>query len=154
LIKPLEKKYISPKNPNLDTWLWFRRTYMAISKARQKELRTLGISIPESAVIFVVHEANDRVTPTEISRQLLLDIHSISQLLDRMEKRGLIEKINDLPRKNMIRVALTPEGRKLYKYSIKEKSITNCMSALTDTEKQRFKLYLDKIRIKAMVNQQ
>lgn len=150
LVKWKDKPYLSPENTDMNVWLWFRRTFTAISKARQKELRPYGISLPESAVLYVVHELNNRVTPTEISRQLLTDIHSISQLLVRMENRGLLRRVKDFPRKNMIRVALTRKGREIRKQAIAGETMTNIMSDLSESEKKQFLSYLSKMRSKAM----
>lgn len=39
----------------------------------------------------------------------------MSGLLDRMEKQGLVRKVNDLERKNPIRVAVTEKGEEAYR---------------------------------------
>ena len=47
-----------------------------------------------------------RVTPAEISRRLLRESHSISQILNRMENKGLVRWVKDLERKNLVRLIL------------------------------------------------
>ena len=85
----------------------------------------------------------------EIARQLLKDTHSITQLLVRMEKRGLIRRVKDLPRKNMIRVVMTPKGNKAFKQTSGTKTIPEIMSVLTADEKKQLEDTLNKLRDKA-----
>jgi DNA-binding MarR family transcriptional regulator len=143
-------EYYSPSNKDMGLWWSIRRTHEAIHKIRKIELRKYRISTIESAVILIVRQSRNLVTPIEIARQLLKDAHSISQLLIRMEKRGLLKRVRNLPRKNMIRVVLTPKGQDLYKHIGEAKSISKIMSALTPDERQQFDLALEKLRSKAM----
>ena len=93
-------KYYNPSDPDYKLWISFRRVHEAINKIRKLELIPYKLSTAETGVLLIVHEAKNQTTPTEISRQLLKDHHSISQLLDRMEKKGLIRKTKGFHRKN------------------------------------------------------
>ena len=99
---------------------------------------------------MIVNQGKNKVTPAEISRQLLKDPHSISQLLVRMEKRGLVKNIKGLPRKNMIRVKLTSKGQKAFKNSLESNNLGKIFSILSEDEKEQFHLYCEKIREMAM----
>jgi MarR family transcriptional regulator, organic hydroperoxide resistance regulator len=139
-------KYFTPSNQDLSIWWSLRRTHEAIHKVRKIEVRPYRLSTVETGVLLIVHLSDNTVTPIEIARQLLKDTHSITQLLVRMEKRGLIKRVKDLPRKNMIRVVLTPKGQSAFKQTSGTKSIPKIMSVLTPDEKQQFKVILDKLR--------
>lgn len=142
------------KNPSCtdeDFYLWrlLDRTRDMILKVRERELRRqYGLSAMQSAVLFVVHGTRDKATPAEISRWLARETHSVSEILSRMEKRGLVRKVKDLDRKNQVRVALTEEGHKAYSQSIKAESISEIMSSLSDEESQQLGLLLQKLRDK------
>jgi len=73
--------------------------------------------------LFVVQSTRERATPSEISRWLLREPHSTSGLITRMEKDGLVTKVDDLERKNMLRVAMTEKGREAYEKSTDRESI-------------------------------
>ena len=140
----------SPQGPEYDLWLSFRKAHEAIHKVRKVELRPFRLSTVETAVLLTVHGANNDVTPAEISRELLKDPHSISQLLERMEKRGLLKRTKGYPRKNMIKISLTKKGREAYEKSITGDRISLIMSSLSDKERKQFGEYLDTLREKAL----
>ena len=137
------------QGPDYDLWLSFRNTHEAIHKVRKVELRPYKLSTIESSVLVTVYKANNSATPSEISRELLKDAHSISQLLGRMEKRGLLNRIKGIPRKNMVKVSLTNKGLKAYEQSTAGERIGIIMSILNEEEKKEFRKYLDKLRDRA-----
>jgi DNA-binding MarR family transcriptional regulator len=143
-------EYYTPSNQDLSLWWSLRRTHEAIHKVRKMEVSPYKISTVETGVLLIVHLSHNKVTPIEIARQLLKDTHSITQLLVRMEKRGLVKRVKDLPRRNMIRVVLTPKGQLAFKQTNGDKTIPKIMSALTPDEKQQFEVILDKLREKTM----
>ncbi len=118
-------------------------------KARAKELFKYGITPEEAAVLFVIKTHGYRTTPAEISRWLLRESHTVSSLLIRMEKKGLVKKVKDLERKNMVRVAITEKGQQVYDQADKRESVKKIMSVLSEEEYLQFKAYLVKLRNKA-----
>ena len=131
-------------------WLLLNRTRHLIIKARQRELRQHGLSIRNSAVVQTVARLGHLSTPVKIARQLLLERHTISEQLARMEKLGLIRKVKDLGRKNLLRIELTEEGHEASRKSAKRKSTTAIMSALTPEEQTELWYLLSKLHVRAM----
>ena len=144
----MENKSLEEKRFSLWVILW--RTANSVFKVRQKELGRLGLSVAQSSVLSVVHNSKNNVTPAEISRELMRDANTISELLVNMERDGLLKRVKDLPRKNMIRVELTKKGYKTYSKAIGGQSITDMFSVLSEKEQQQFKSYLSKTMAKAL----
>jgi DNA-binding MarR family transcriptional regulator len=113
---------------------------------KRKELRKFGITIEESAVLIHIKKLGDKATPVELSRLLLRKHHSITGLLLRMEKKGLIVRNKDLKRKNMIRVSMTEKGEKLCQAAKKEDSLNRMIDVLSDEQKQELARYLNILR--------
>jgi DNA-binding MarR family transcriptional regulator len=67
-----------------------------------------------------------------------------------MEKQGLVRKVNDLDKKNMVRVYLTDEGQQVYRKAAKRESIREIMSCLSDEECRQLISSLRKLRNKAL----
>ena len=122
----------------------------AMMKARRKELTRYHISPRQSAVLFYIQAIGNKATPAEISRGLFRESHSISEILGRMEKQGLLRKIRDLRRKNMVRVELTEKGREACNHSEKRASIDKIFSTLSNEERQQLRFYLERLRDKAL----
>jgi DNA-binding MarR family transcriptional regulator len=126
-----------------------RQTRDAVIKARERELAHIGISSIQASLLSILKEIGNKATPAEISRRLVREPHSVSALLNRMEKKGLIRKIKDLPRKNMIRVTMTQKGKTVYHHSTKRVSVHEIMSTLNEDEKKVLHLLLEKLLDKA-----
>ena len=127
-------------------WVLLRQACDASVRARDKELSQYGISAEEAAVLFVVQANGERATPSEISRWLFREPHSTSGLIIRMEKDGLVRKLNDLERKNMLRVVMTEKGREAYEKSTARESIHRIMSSLSEDERQLLRSCLERLR--------
>jgi DNA-binding MarR family transcriptional regulator len=141
--------YYYADDPFLRLYQLYRRAGAAMHRARRKELRKYRLSDSESAALFFIHASNDMITPAGIAQQMVQDSHATSQLIVRMEKRGLLKKIKDLPRPNMVRVALTEEGEQMYKKTQNIKSITSIFSFLSEEETGQLSGYLQTLWDKA-----
>jgi len=117
--------------------------------ARDMECGEYCTTAMQAAVLFVVNAVGEETTPTEISRWLLRKPATVSGLLDRMEKAGLVERVKDLPKKNMVRIRLTENGKQVYKKSLKRGSLHKTMSCLSEKESQQLTSTLVKLRKRA-----
>lgn len=133
-----------------DLWTMLEQAHSGITLARDRELEKHGISTIKAAALFIIDSIGDEATPAEISRWIVRRPHSVSGLLDRMERDGLINKAKNLHKKNLVRVTITPKGRKAYETSLKRKTINQSLSALTAHERKELYGYLEKLRNKAL----
>jgi DNA-binding MarR family transcriptional regulator len=133
------------------TWKLLLDTAHVVMKAREKELQKYDISAIKSVVLVLVHSSNNTVTPSQLARWTHRDPHTVSELLFRMEKEGLIEKVQDLPSKNQIRIALTSKGLDAYYKTIKRESIHDIMSVLAANEMRQMRSQLKRIRDRALL---
>lgn len=133
-----------------NAWVLLSQVNDAMFKAREKELSKYGITAMEGAVLHIVQAIGDRATPAEVSRWLLREPHSVSGLLNRMVKRGLVSKIKNLEWKNLIRVTITEKGKEAYQKSLAAQSVHNVISVLSTEEYQQLSSYLQVLRKRAL----
>ena len=143
-------KNLQTIDKDYQTWWTILHSRRAMRKVRAKELLRYRITPEEAAVLFVVHTAGPRVTPADISRWILREPHSTFGLLQRMEKKGLVRKVKDLERKNLIRVLLTEKGREAYVKSAERVSIHRVMSSLSEEEQEKLRTLLGIIWSRAL----
>jgi DNA-binding MarR family transcriptional regulator len=143
-------KNLPATNQEHNLWLLLGLTKDAISKARRRELYRYNIRARRAGVLFVIQAIGDHATPVEIARRLFREPHSVSELLSRMVKEGLVRKVKDLDRKNAVRVVLTEKGRETYYQSTKRESIHKIMSSLSEEERQQLWALLEKLYYKAL----
>jgi len=143
-------KTVVASREDYELWVLLDQTCAAMMRAKENELRPAGISGMQAAVLFIVKTVKGPATPAEISRWLFREPHSVSGLLNRMEKDGLVRKVKDLDRKNLIRVALTEKGEEAYQQSREMKVISEILSCLTRKKKENLRAYLEALRNKAV----
>ena len=137
-------------DPLYKLWVMLTQTRNATIKAREQELRELGISGTESFIMFVIWSMGNNATPAEISRIVLRRPHTISEFLSRMQKKGLVKKARNPDNRSMISVALTKKGLQVYRQASKRQSVHRMLSVLSDEDRARLMSYLQIIRAKAL----
>jgi DNA-binding MarR family transcriptional regulator len=142
-------KYFSYSDENHDLWMLLTHTRYAIYRAREKELLRFNISPEQVVILFVVQLMGNKATPSEISRYILRQPHTVSALIERMAKKGFINKSHDLEKKNLVRVSLTEKGKKAYEYSTRRGPIHKIMAALNEDEHANLKRILEKLNTQA-----
>jgi len=137
-------------NYDFELWVLFHQASDAAVKAREIELWQSGLSWIQSGVLVMLKTSAEPPSPAQIARWLLREPHSVSALLDRMEKGGLIKRTKDSVRKNVIRVALTEKGEEAYSTVLEMKSIREILSCLSAKEKRNLRTYSEKLRSNAL----
>jgi MarR family transcriptional regulator, organic hydroperoxide resistance regulator len=138
-------RFYTTEDEDQDLWLLLTHTRYAVFRAREKELQRYGLSPEQASLMFVVMGMGNKATPAALSRYLLRQPHTVSALVDRMAKKGLIKKIKDLERKNLVRVVITEKGQRAYELTTKRGPIHRIMNSLNSEEKKLFSQYLEKI---------
>ena len=139
-------------DPYLNSWIWLSRTRDAVFSARRKELHRYAISARQASVMFVIQALGDKATPSEISRWLLREPHSVSEFLQRMEKDGLIQRSPDPRRRNVLRIKLTENGMKAFQKVAKLESVHKVMAVLSEEEIGQLVKLLEKVWYRALRN--
>jgi MarR family transcriptional regulator, organic hydroperoxide resistance regulator len=142
-------KFYTTDDEDQDLWLLLTHARYAIFRAREKELQRYGVSPEQVSLLFVVQALGNKATPAAISRHIIRQPHTVSALVDRMARRGLVKKVKDLDRKNLVRVVMTEKGVKTYELSTKRGPIHRIMTTLSEEERKVFKDLLVRLLGKA-----
>ena len=137
-------------DPDYELWVLLHQACDAMNRARENELRQVGLSGVQAAVLFIVKAMKVPATPGEISRWLFRKPHTVSGLLYRMEKQGLVRKVKDLERKTLVRVVITERGEEAYQGSTEMKVIHKMLSCLPPKERDNLRAYVTTLRNKAL----
>ena len=118
----------------------------AVFRARKNELNEYGLSPRQAAVVVAIQAIGEKATSAEIARWLYREHHTVSGILNRMEKDGLVKKVRNRGGKKLTRIVLTEKGRQAYNQSSKIEALHEIMSFISDEERQQLKACLEKIR--------
>ncbi len=133
------------RDRNFETWVLLAQTRRAMFRARSKGLLKYGISPRQAAMMFMIITLGKKATPSELARCLFREPHSISELVDRMEKAGLVRKIGDLEKRNLVRIELTEKGQSIYRRTVSEEPVHKIMASLSEEEHRQLKGLLRKL---------
>ena len=83
-----------------------------ITKAYKPYLDEMGLTYPQYLVLMVLWE-NDALSVNQITEKLLLNTNTLSPLLQRMEKMGLLQRNRSSKDERSVIVQLTEKGMNL-----------------------------------------
>ena len=86
-----------------------RAAMKKIDRSLSSRLEEQGVSIPQSFILLVLHEENG-MTLKEIGNRTFIDSSSMTVLVDKLEKDGLVERQLDSQDRRAIRVLITSAG--------------------------------------------
>ncbi len=117
-----------------------------ITRAYQPFLDDLGITYPQYLVLMVLWE-EDMVTVNGIANKLILNTNTITPLLKRMEKQGLIirNRSNEDERKVLIKLTQKGSEMKLLAASIPESLLSSLK--IENYDEQQFEEFRATLKI-------
>mgnify|MGYP001102821487 CR=1 FL=1 len=135
---------------NEKAWVQLFRTFRALERAGEVELERFGLSVIEAAVLHALKTADEPVIPAKLSRWLYREPHTMSGLLNRMEKKGLVKRSKDMEKKNLVRVILTKKGDQAFQKQWEARIVPKITSFLSKKELDNLKKSLNKLESRAL----
>ena len=129
-----------------ELWVLLQQTHYSMDKLREQELKELNLSMTQAKVLAVIESLDSPATPAEIARHVLRAPHTVSELISRMVAQGLVRKVKDLDRKNMVRIEITAKGEQVYEKSKRMKYISEVMFLLSTLDRKNLNSYLTRLR--------
>ena len=137
-------------NDDYRLWVLLLQNRDLIFNIRERQLSQYGITVEQAAVLFIVNQVGDGITVGEIAWWILHKPHSVSGIIKRMERSGLVIRTRDAKRQSVVRISLTEAGRRAYRNTREIESIQAIFAALSDEEKSNLTSYLEKLRSRAL----
>jgi DNA-binding MarR family transcriptional regulator len=137
---------------NYDLWRLMDITRNLIYKLRERELAKYKVSMSAVIILQTIMVLDEKAIQARIAEYLFLEPHTVSEMLSKMEEKGLINRVKDQKSKNMIRIEITEKGHDLYIKSSQRESYNEILSVLNDNEKSELWTILSKLRKKAVEN--
>ncbi|MFC1917068.1 MarR family winged helix-turn-helix transcriptional regulator [Chloroflexota bacterium] len=131
-------------------WRLFSKVRRAIWKSSERELARHDITPEQAGILYIIRNVLHNPSQSDISRQMLIEHHTISGSLKRMEAKGLVKRKTDVKRKSVIRISLTPKGEAACELAVDRRSINNVMNVLSLEEREQFVILLQKLLEKSL----
>lgn len=115
-----------------------------IRKIQGRINKKVGIPTGQLNVLQAIKLIDQPVIPARLSEYLNRRASSVTGILNRMEKQGLIERAKDLRLKNLTRVVITEKGEEFLRET-KDDFIKEVFASLSDSEKKELSKFLTEL---------
>ena len=129
-----------------------RFTSDAIHRAREYELKKYNLTPEQAGALVCILSLGNQATQAELSRWLFRLPNSVTILINRMVKLGLVKKRPDKKRRNIIRLSLTKKGYEAYEHSIEFQAFYPLIDVLPERKRKQLRALLQIIWEKAFEN--
>jgi DNA-binding MarR family transcriptional regulator len=135
-------------DPYLRAWLLLHQAYNLILRSENKVFGEYDISAEQHAVLMAIKYIKSPVTPSEVARWLDRNPNSVSLIVDRMTKGGLVRGIRDLSDRRSVRLVMTKKGKDIYERSTVAgwQLILDILSKMTEEEINTLVRQLEEVR--------
>ncbi len=90
------------------------RTHDLLDGLMNQWLRQLGLSVGSFAVLVALHDAQEPLTPKELSERLLVTRGTVTGLLDTLQRRGIVRRMPHPTDRRMLLIEMTDDGDELF----------------------------------------
>jgi DNA-binding MarR family transcriptional regulator len=139
------------RHPVLRAWVLYHQTYNALYKCEEVMFSKMGLTPQKFMVLMVIRLMEDPVMVSDVAQWLDRNTNSISLIIDRMKKDGLVARTRNPKDRRTVRLSLTQKGiEKLDQASVPGWGmIQEMMSPLSEKELDTLTSLTEKIRSKA-----
>jgi DNA-binding MarR family transcriptional regulator len=129
-------------------WTMIHQTWHAMRRSEERRLANVKVTPEELEVLWISGEYPAPLTPTEISRAVFREAQTVSGLLDRMERKGLVRRVPRRKGRPFTEVQTTAKGQELCNRGkeVDLAHISKMMSRLSAEELKQLQQLLRKVR--------
>jgi len=108
---PIKFKF---EDPYKGAWILLRQTYNLILKCEDKVFSEYELTTEQHAVLMTIKHIDGPVRPTDVARWLDRSVNSVSMIIDRMVKAGLVRRVRDRKDRRTVFLTITSKAEKTY----------------------------------------
>lgn len=142
-----EIKRGEPSNKVHEIYPLFHNTDVIISRARELELASFGLTLEQGVLLHTLIKMGGSATLDEITESTMRQYHSVSTLVNRIAKLGLVKKVKYSDTKKF-QVSITDKGLSTYNKATCN-SLDMIFTVLSPEDQKVFAQYLHKLTDKA-----
>jgi len=141
------------KFENLDkgAWVLLRQAYNLILRCEDRVFSEYKLTTEQHTVLMAIKHISGPVRITDIARWLDRSVNSVSMIVDRMVKAGLVRRVRDRKDRRTVFVSMTSKAEKAYVPATVAGwgLIQEILSPLSDEDKRTLIRILEALRDKA-----
>ena len=138
-------KQTAMSESNFKLWRLIGKANHSILVLRQRELRQHSVAFSQLYLLGCIKELGINATLNELAKRVERQPNVISKQTACMENDGLIKRIKDTPKSNLLKLELTEKGLEMIKVSKRSNSIDKIFSYLSQEKRQQLESALNLI---------
>jgi len=125
------------ENPDKGAWVLLRQVHTLVAKCEDRVFSEYGLTTEQHGVLMAIKHIDGPVRITDIARWLDRSVNSVSMIIDRMVKAGLVRRTRDRKDRRTVFVTTTPKAEKGYVLASVAgwELIQEILSSLSDEDK-------------------
>ena len=127
-------------------WIMLDQLRYMIFRSRKMELARYNITPQQAHILYILNLSGDSTTIDEIVEYTQHQHHSISTLINRMTKKGLVNKIKILGKGRKLDIVITEKGQDLSRIMTRD-SVRKIFSCFSEEDKHEIIAYLCKLTV-------
>ena len=139
------------ENVHHSSWLLLHQTHNLVLRCEASVFAQDGLTPQKHAILMAIRYIEDPVTPTEVANWLDRSTNSISLIIDRMVKKGLVKRNRNLRDRRSVRLSITEKGNEMLDQATTSgwELIQHILSPLSDDELVLLSSMLQRVRQRA-----
>ena len=137
---------------NLDkgAWILLRQVPNLLSRCEDQVFSEYEITRERHGVLMAMKHIGGPVRPTDVARWLDLSVNSVSMIIDRMVKAGLVKRVRDRKDRRTVFLTITSKAEKAYVLASVAgwELIQEILAPLSDKDKRTLIKLLETLRDK------
>jgi DNA-binding MarR family transcriptional regulator len=140
------------KIPQLAVWMLLHQTYYSILKCEDELFTQVDLTTQQHNILLAIKYINGPATPTQIANWVDRNLNTVTLIVDRMHKNGLVKRARDMDDRRSFRLILTEKGDAYLNRGTKSAItlIKRLLENLSDDELQTLETLLAKVRLQAI----
>jgi MarR family transcriptional regulator, 2-MHQ and catechol-resistance regulon repressor len=103
---------VTDRELSLKLWVVLARAYNALARQSRRDIEQHGLVVSEFAALEVLYHKGD-LPVGDVSERVLLTSGSMTHVVDKLERRGLLARRRCLEDQRVTYLSITPAGRAL-----------------------------------------
>ncbi len=126
------------QTPLLASWMTLHQSYGLIEKYLDRQLTAQRHTLATAMPLLVLRNAGGPLQMAQLARRLTQEAQSVTSLVDRLERRGLVRREAHARDRRVINVVLTPEGEQaaLALQTALEAALRDSLAPLSESKRE------------------
>lgn len=145
-----EGRYGPEADRALALWVVINRAFSAMQRVAAADVRRRGFNLTEWGVLeYLYHKGAQPLA--KVGREILITSGSVTYVIDKLERKGLIQRIPCASDRRVIYASLTDEGRRLMvrEFPGHAEAIKDLMAPLDPREQDELKSLMKRVGLSA-----